>query len=73
MRFILYLTNDHEACVGEVPTGKTVEQFIQEVNGAWIHFGERRRYRTREEAEDDLRGWVSPGGPVGTGDPTPVR
>jgi hypothetical protein len=30
MKFILYLTKDYETCVGEVPTGKTVEQFCQE-------------------------------------------
>ena len=73
MKFILYLTNDYETCVGEVPTGKTVEQFCQDVRGTWIECGERRHYRTREEAEDALRGWVLRGGPIGKGDPTPVR
>ena len=49
MKFILYLTKDHEPCVGEVAAGKTVEQVCQEVKGTWIDFGERRHYRTREE------------------------
>ncbi len=73
MQYILYLTSDHEACVGEVSAGKTFEQFCREVKGTWIDFGERRHYRTREEAEDALRGWVPRGGFFGKGDPTPVR
>ena len=72
MTFILYF-KDHEACVGEVPTEKTPELFCQEVDGTWIELGDRRRYRTREEAEDALREWLPRGGPIGKGDPTPVR
>lgn len=74
MKFILYLTKDHEACVGDVPAGKTVEQVCQEMKGTWIDSGERRHYRTREEAGDALRGWaVSFGDFIAKGAPTPVR
>ena len=74
MKFILYLTSDHDACVGEVPAGRSAEQVCQEVKGTWIDFGERRHYRTREEAEDALRAWtVSSGDFIGKGEPTPIR
>ena len=61
MKFIMYLASNHEACVGEVPAGRAGEQVCQEVKGTWIDFGERRHYRTREEAEDALRAWVPRG------------
>lgn len=74
MKFIIYLDSDHEGCVGEVPAGKTAEQVCQEVSGTWIDFGVRRDYRTREDAEDELRAWaISSAGFFTAGESTPVR
>jgi hypothetical protein len=74
MKFILYLSGDCQTCVGEVPVGKTSEQVCKELKGTWIDFGERRHFRTQEEAEDALLGWaVSSGGFIGKGDPISIR